>query len=105
MIGNGSLLSSLTAVRGLELITLSILMKSVFSSLEERSALPTTLRSGSLTALQNLSHHPPLHGEGSVMNHLHLIPLADNSDLIRSCLDPKCSTATSSVTLAGHTTS
>ena len=50
MIGNGSLLSSLTAVRGLELITPSILMRSVFSSLKERSALPRTLRSGSLRA-------------------------------------------------------
>ena len=83
MIGNGSLLSSLTAVRGLDLITPSILMRSVFSSLKERSVLPRTLRSGSLTALQNLSHHPLLHGERSVMN-LHLIPLADNSDLLRS---------------------
>ena len=83
MIVNGSLLSSRTAVRGLELITPSILVRSVFSSLKERRALPRTLRSGSLTVLQNLSHHPPLHGERSVMN-LHLIPSADNSDLIRS---------------------
>ena len=52
MIGNGSLLSSLTGVRGLELITPSILMRGVFSSLKERSALPKTLRSGSLAALQ-----------------------------------------------------
>ena len=82
VMGDGSLWSSLTAVSGLELMTPSIFTSSVFSSVKVRSAFPRTLRNGSLTAPQNRSHQPPLHGDRSVMN-FHLIPFDANSDSMR----------------------
>ena len=80
--GDGSLRSSLTAFSGLGLMTPSIFTSSVFSSVKVRSAFPRTLRNGSLTALQNRSHQPPLHGDRSVMN-FHLILFDANSDSMR----------------------
>lgn len=82
VMGDGSLWSSLTAVSGLELMTPSIFTSNVSSSVKVRSAFPRTLCNGSLTALQNRSHQPPLHGDHSVMN-FHLIPFDANSDSMR----------------------
>ena len=60
----------------------SIRINNVFNSEKVRSAFPSTLRNDSLIALKNRSHHPPRHGERSVMN-FHVIPFDESSELIR----------------------
>ena len=97
VIGDGFLWSSLTAVSGLELMTPSIFTSSVFSSVKVSNAFARTLRNGSLNALQNHSHQPPLHGDRSVMN-FHLIPFDANSD-------PVCPPWTGFVSRVWNTTS